>query len=49
MFAHLLPWLGQLPSPVGWVELEAWARMTNRTPRRWELDLLIRLDYLRQQ
>lgn len=49
MFAHLLPWLGQLPSPVTWCDLEAWERMTNRRLKRWEQDLLIRLDYLRQQ
>lgn len=48
-FAHLLPWLRQLPCPLEWPALDSWLRVTGREIARWEADLLFRLDRVRQQ
>ena len=47
-FAHLIPWLRQLPCPLEWQALDAWLRVTGREIARWESDLLFRLDRVRQ-
>lgn len=49
MFAHLVVWLGQLPGPLTWSELESWQRQTRRRLALWELQALLHLDHLRQQ
>ena len=48
-FAHLVPYMAQLPCPLEWPALESWARLTGRTLARWEIDLLMKLDRVRQQ
>jgi hypothetical protein len=32
------------PNPVGWLEIEAWARLTRRSLSAWEVDVLRSLD-----
>lgn len=49
MFAHLVEWMGHLPSPLTWGELESWQRQTRRRLALWELHGLMHLDHLRQQ
>lgn len=42
--AYLWGWFMEVKKPVAYSELEAWARMTNRTLERWEIRALMRLD-----
>ncbi len=51
---HLWEWFAELSSgrssngfganPLGWADIEAWARLTDRAPSVWEVGLLKRLD-----
>lgn len=47
-FVHVVGWLRRLPCPVEWATLQAFAQMTRTTMSRWEVDLLMRLDQMRQ-
>lgn len=47
-FGHVIRWLAQLPCPCGWQDVQAFAAMTGRTLAGWEIDLLMRLDRVRQ-
>lgn len=47
-FAHVMYWLAELPCPVTWPDLLAWQQVTGRDLARWEIDLLMRLDRVRQ-
>jgi hypothetical protein len=33
-----------MPQPIAWSEIEAWARLTGRVLRAWEVDILRALD-----
>lgn len=33
-----------LKKPITYTELESWARMTRRSPERWEIQALMQLD-----
>lgn len=48
-FAHLVPYMAQLPCPLEWPALDAWLRVTGRTLARWEVETMFRLDRVRQQ
>lgn len=43
--AYLWQWFRELRKPLSYTEIEAWARLTRRSPERWEIDALFRLDY----
>jgi hypothetical protein len=55
--AHLWQWFLELDSargsngwglnPVGYAEIEAWARLTRRSPAPWEIEILRALDRAR--
>lgn len=47
-FRHLLPWMAALPCPLTWPELVGWMQATGRNPARWEIDLMMKLDQVRQ-
>ena len=50
---HVLAWFvelsgrrtnGMAPNPITFTEIEAWARLTGRCPRPWEVRVITRLD-----
>jgi hypothetical protein len=53
---YLWGWFGELAgrrqsngmdvSPIAWREIEAWARLTGRDPKPWEVQALVKLDDL---
>lgn len=53
-YAYLFDWFGELhrqrtytehgPTPLGWMDLDAWMRVTQRTPSPWEIRMLSALD-----
>jgi hypothetical protein len=51
--AHLWAWFCELDggrtgqAPLAWSDLKAWAELTGRSPRPWEVHILRRLDRLR--
>jgi len=42
---YLWQWFRELRKPLSYTEIEAWARLTQRRPERWEIDALFRLDH----
>jgi hypothetical protein len=47
-FPWIWGWLFDLPSPITWTEIKAWSEISGINPDRWEAEMLIRLDVLRQ-
>jgi hypothetical protein len=51
--AHVWAWFCDLDAgragkaPISWSDLKAWAELTGRTPRPWEVHLLRKLDRVR--
>jgi hypothetical protein len=43
-FPHLWRWLNEIPSPITWGELRAWAYFTGHHIQRWEATLLFQAD-----
>jgi hypothetical protein len=42
--AYIWRWYNELPSPVTWQEIHAWAQFSRFQVERWEGVLLIRID-----